>query len=90
MSKKNDFNSINEVEQQINKLKKKKNDILKQEQYRASQKYRKERARRLIETGALAEKYFDIEHLSLEDKEEIFEMFSTFVKSNMPKKYKKN
>lgn len=50
---------------------------------------RKQRTRRLIQTGALCEKYFEIEHLSIEDREEVFKMFANFFKSNLPEKYKK-
>lgn len=50
---------------------------------------RKARTRRLIQTGALVEKYFDIEHLSIEDKEELFKLFSAYIKNNIPLKYKK-
>lgn len=50
---------------------------------------RKQRTRRLIQTGALCEKYFEIEHLSIEDREEVFKIFANFFKSNLPEKYKK-
>lgn len=82
-------NNINEVENEIRSLKKKKSDLLKQVQYRASKNYRKERARRLIETGALAEKYFEIENLSIPEKEELFKMFSPFIIGNKTKKHQK-
>lgn len=50
---------------------------------------RKARTRRLIQTGALCEKYFEIEHLSIEDREEVFKMFSDYIKTHTPEKYKK-
>lgn len=49
--------------------------------------YRKDRTRLLIQTGALCEKYFDIENLSLSEREEIFKLFSSYIKNNIPIKY---
>lgn len=43
---------------------------------------RKARARRLIQKGALLEKYFEIEDLSIEETEQLLERFSSFVKKN--------
>lgn len=43
---------------------------------------RKARARRLIQKGALLEKYFEIEELSIEETEKLLERFSSFVKKN--------
>ena len=51
---------------------------------------RKNRTRLLIQTGALCEKYFDIEHLTLTEREEIFNLFSSYIKNNIPIKYKTN
>lgn len=50
---------------------------------------RKERTRRLIQTGALCEKYFEIEHLTIEEREEIFKIFSDYIKAHIPEKLKK-
>lgn len=50
---------------------------------------RKSRTRRLIQTGALCEKYFCIDHLSIDDREEVFKIFSNFFKEHVPDKYKK-
>lgn len=43
---------------------------------------RKERASRLIQKGALLEKYFDIYDLSIEDTEKFLDKFSDYVKKN--------
>lgn len=51
---------------------------------------RKKRAHRLIQTGALAEKYFELEKLSIEEREKLFKIFSDYVNSNKPKSFKKN
>lgn len=53
-----------------------------------NQNDRKKRTRRLIQKGALVEKYFDIEHLSVEETEEVFKIFSEYFKSHLPSKYK--
>lgn len=50
---------------------------------------RKERTRRLIQIGALSEKYFDLYHSSLEDIEQVFSQFADFVKKNKLNKHKK-
>lgn len=54
-----------------------------------SQNLRKERARRLIETGALAEKYFEITNLDISEREDLFKIFSSFIKANKPNHLKK-
>lgn len=50
---------------------------------------RKKRTKRLIEKGALLEKYFDIDTLSVEETEELLKIFSAYVKANKPNKFKK-
>lgn len=54
-----------------------------------SKQMRKERTRRLIQKGALLEKYFEIEHLGLEETEYVLKMFSSFVRENIPEHLKK-
>lgn len=53
-------------------------------------KKRKERTKRLIQTGALCEKYFEISHLNLSEREEVFKIFSSYIKNNLPKKFKQD
>lgn len=53
-----------------------------------SQKERKERTRRLIQKGALLENYFECEHLSVEETEELLKMFSSYVNANKTIKFK--
>lgn len=50
---------------------------------------RKERAHRLIIKGAMLEKYFDCEHLSPDDTEELLKIFSEYINANKPNKFKK-
>ena len=53
-----------------------------------SQIERKKRTRRLIQKGALLEKYFEAEHLTVEETEELLKMFSEYVNENKGSKYK--
>lgn len=82
-------NEINEYQKEIEKLKKKKRDLQNSLKGKERSNYRKQRANRLIQTGALAEKYFDLHNLNMEEREEVFKTFSTFVKSNKPNHLKK-
>lgn len=50
-------------------------------------KERKTRTRRLIQKGALLEKYFKIDNLSVEETEEFLKQFSSYVKAHKLKKY---
>lgn len=52
-----------------------------------TQKERKERTRRLIQKGALLENYFECEHLSVTETEELLKMFSSYVNANKTKKF---
>lgn len=45
---------------------------------------RKKRANRLIQKGALVEKYFDSEELTVEQTEELLKLFSDYVNHNKP------
>ncbi|WP_034536313.1 hypothetical protein [Carnobacterium inhibens] len=54
-----------------------------------SQKERKERTRRLIQKGALLENYFECEHLSVEETEELLRAFSQYVNEKKQEKFKK-
>ena len=49
---------------------------------------RKERTRRLIQKGALLEKYFDVGHLSPEETEEFLKVFAAYVVAHTPEKFK--
>nr|WP_173026358.1 hypothetical protein [Aeromonas sp. Ne-1]AKO69672.1 hypothetical protein [Aeromonas sp. Ne-1] len=80
---------IKDFEEKIKELKKKKNELVRELKGKEKSEYRKQRARRLIETGALAEKYFEIENLTISEREEVFKMFANFVKANKPNHLKK-
>lgn len=63
--------------------------ILRQSKYFENSKARKERTRLLIQKGALLDKYFETESLSVDDTENLLKIFSNYVNSNKPDKYKK-
>ncbi|KKE78657.1 hypothetical protein DTX80_17740 [Bacilli bacterium] len=76
----------------LKRLEQQKNELelsLKRNNLSESNMKRKERTRRLIQKGALLEKYFDCEHLSPKETEEFLNVFSDFIKKNTPDKYKK-
>ncbi|MED5094480.1 hypothetical protein [Bacillus safensis] len=82
--------TLDELEKRLEEVKKKKHQLEKQREHDRITEERKSRAHRLIETGALAEKYFDLPtSLSLDERKELFKMFSDFIISNKPKKFKK-
>ena len=84
--------NLDKLVQQKNELEKKiqKNELLiKQSNYYESNKERKIRTRKLIQKGALLDKYFDIENLSVDETESLLKVFAEYVKSNKPEKYKK-
>jgi hypothetical protein len=72
---------IKKHEEAKKELKKKQRQIKKEKEKREKEKARKLRTKRLIEIGALAEKYFDIQH-GVEEAEVVFKQFADFVKKN--------
>jgi hypothetical protein len=78
--------SPTEIRKLIDDKKQKLSQLQKEVKFKEQNEYRKKRARRLIETGALAEKYFDLEGLDLIDREELFKIFTSFIIANKPKK----
>jgi DNA gyrase/topoisomerase IV subunit A len=78
-------NQINKLDQQIENLERKKKIY----EHSLSNESRKARTRRLIQIGALAEKYYDLDGNDLHEVEEIFKQFSSYVKANKLDKHKK-
>lgn len=85
----NNHKTIRDIELEIEKLNRKKHSLRREIEGKTKYEYRKQRARRLIETGALVEKYFEIENLTIKEREELFKIFSDFIKANKPKHLKK-
>lgn len=85
-------NKLNQLVSSKDKLQKKIDQeefILRQSKYFENSKARKERTRLLIQKGALLDKYFETENLSVDDTENLLKIFSNYVNSNKPDKYKK-
>lgn len=61
---------------------------LRQNKYYENQCARKARTRRLIQKGALLEKYFQAENLSVEQTEELLKIFANYVNAHKPNKLK--
>ncbi|AMM99620.1 hypothetical protein P8815_17895 [Bacillus altitudinis] len=75
------------TESEITRLNKKINRL--QQQAKSMEKFqrdrhRRERTRRLIEIGAMAQKHFELENNTLPEIEEILIMFSEYVRFNKP------
>ncbi|MGW9984662.1 hypothetical protein ACUXFI_002323 [Staphylococcus epidermidis] len=77
----NDFKNLKKTNAEIEKAELRKN--------RLKNLDRKERAYRLIRKGAMLEKYFECEHLSPDETEELLKMFSNYINTNKPNKFKK-
>ncbi|MFB5292262.1 hypothetical protein ACE4WU_05080 [Enterococcus faecalis] len=80
------YKEILTLEEQIQK-KKIQQQLLKKQSTESTE--RKKRTRRLIQKGALLEKYFDLSHLTVEETEEVLKIFSAYVRGNLPQRYKK-
>lgn len=61
---------------------------LRQSKYYENQQTRKARSRRLIQKGALLEKYFQADHLSVDQTEELLKIFADYVNAHKPDKLK--
>ena len=76
----------------LKKLEQEKNRIelsLIRSELKVSNEERKSRTRRIIQKGALLEKYFECENLTVEETEDLLFTFSDYVNKNKPNKYKK-
>lgn len=54
------------------------------------QQSHKERTHTLIQKGALLDKHFDTHHLSIEETEELLQVFANFVKEKRPQRFNKS
>lgn len=85
----NQLENLISKKEEIQKKIERENSILKKSKYLESTKKRKERTRKLIQKGALLDKYFDTENLSIDETEDFLKIFSNYIKENKPDKYKK-
>ncbi|MBL5783484.1 hypothetical protein MXL46_13980 [Heyndrickxia sporothermodurans] len=88
-NKNHENNEIQKIKKQIERLDHQATEIRRSLKSKTKYEYRKQRTRRLVETGALVEKYFKLENLSISEREELFKMFATFVNANKPNHLKK-
>ena len=86
----NQLENLISKKEEIQKKIERENLILKKSKYLESTKERKARTRKLIQKGALLDKYFETENLSIDETEEFLKIFSNYIKENKPDKYKKN
>lgn len=86
----NQLENLISKKEEIQKKIERENSILKKSKYLESTKERKERTRKLIQKGALLDKYFETENLSIDETEDFLKIFSNYIKENKPDKYKKN
>ncbi|KMU54562.1 DUF3847 domain-containing protein [Staphylococcus hominis] len=77
----NDFQNLKKTNAEIEKAELRK--------HRLKNLDRKERAHRLIRKGAMLEKYFECEHLSSDETEELLKMYANYINTNKPNKFKK-
>ena len=61
---------------------------LRQSKYYENRQAHKARSRRLIQKGALLEKYFQANNLSVEQTEELLKIFANYVNAHKPNKFK--
>ncbi|KGO32360.1 hypothetical protein ACKP2L_00350 (plasmid) [Oenococcus alcoholitolerans] len=61
---------------------------LRQSKYYENRQARKARSRRLIQKGALLEKYFQADQLSVEQTEELLRTFADYVNEHKPNQLK--
>lgn len=86
----NQLENLISKKEEIRKKIERENLILKKSKYLESTKERKARTRKLIQKGALLDKYFETENLSIDETEDFLKIFSNYIKENKPDKYKKN
>ena len=86
----NQLENLISKKEEIQKKIERENLILKKLKYLESTKERKARTRKLIQKGALLDKYFETENLSIDETEDFLKIFSNYIKENKPDKYKKN
>ena len=88
----NDFKNLKKTNAAIEKAELRKNRIKnldRKEVLRYQREVLEERAHRLIRKGAMLEKYFECEHLSPDETEELLKIYANYINTNKPNKFKK-
>lgn len=85
----NYYEKLNQKKQKLQERIAREERYIKQHEYFKRSQERKIRTRRLIQKGALLEKYFEIDNLSVGETEEFLQQFSNYVKAHKLDKYKK-
>lgn len=76
----NQLENLISKKEEIQKKIERENLILKKSKYLESTKERKARTRKLIQKGALLDKYFETENLSIDETEDFLKIFSNYIK----------
>ncbi|MGY0187072.1 hypothetical protein, partial [Lactococcus petauri] len=74
----NQLENLISKKEEIQKKIERENLILKKSKYLESTKERKARTRKLIQKGALLDKYFETENLSIDETEDFLKIFSNY------------
>ena len=85
----NYYEKLNQQKQKLQERIGREERYIKQHEYFKKSQERKIRTRRLIQKGALLEKYFEIDNLSVKETEEFLQQFSSYIKAHKLDKYKK-
>ncbi|HDT6579452.1 restriction endonuclease [Bacillus thuringiensis] len=81
MSKKSAVEKLQEIEEQMKRLKQEEKELKR----KAKMEEKKKQEQSWKQTGELAEKYFQIKHLSIEKQEQLFESISILVNEKIEK-----
>ncbi|WP_436670211.1 hypothetical protein, partial [Lactiplantibacillus plantarum] len=84
----NQYKKLVEQQARLKQKIERENFKLQQSKYYESRQDRKARSRRLIQKGALLEKYFQADNLSVEQTEELLKTFADYVNAHKPNKLK--
>ncbi|MCC3164427.1 hypothetical protein [Lactiplantibacillus pentosus] len=84
----NQYEKLVEQQARLKQKIERENFKLRQSKYYGNRQARKARSRRLIQKGVLLEKYFQADNLSVEQTEELLNIFADYVNSHKPNKLK--
>lgn len=85
----NYYDKLLQKKQKLQEKINRENRSIKQQKYLQHSNERKARTRRLIQKGALLEKYFEIDNLSVDETEEFLKQISNFAKAHKQNKFKR-